>query len=417
MPIQSVGFRPRKPDAWERVAQAVQIAGGLASTVKNVSDISSNIEQGKKIEAENARKQSLHDQRNDPNSNVSLFTKEIFDQAGVQFPDTDKPFTAQMAIDTFGSEDALKEFLRRQTHKEILTHERFGEMDIDPTTGKLTVRAKPLNPLEEARKKALEDAETRKRDKERLKYDPKSPQSRSARDLIEKMTGRKMDPYTSMEQIETDPLLMKMYEEGLRTYGAKQREAQKPKGVGTPKPFKEDQYKSATFAERMVNAHKGFDELVKSGFNPSSLSSSIQGMSPIERLKSGDVKSYQQFKRDFVTANLRKESGASIPTPERIEEENKYFPQDGDPPNVIAQKQKSREIAIDGMIREAGGATTVKRPKGSGISGPKSKPGGAPQPQGNRPEKMIQMISPNGKLGAVPESRVQDAMSKGFKVK
>jgi hypothetical protein len=63
---------------------------------------------------------------------------------------------------------------------------------------------------------------------------------------------------------------------------------------------------------------------------------------------------YEQAKKNFITAVLRKESGAVIGPSEFATEEKKYFPQAGDSDKVIAQKQRGREIAIQAMKIQAG---------------------------------------------------------------
>ena len=70
---------------------------------------------------------------------------------------------------------------------------------------------------------------------------------------------------------------------------------------------------------------------------------------------------YQQAKTNFITAVLRKESGAAIGQNEFNTEEKKYFPQAGDTPAVLKQKQKSRDLAIEAMKIQAGpGAKNIK---------------------------------------------------------
>lgn len=70
---------------------------------------------------------------------------------------------------------------------------------------------------------------------------------------------------------------------------------------------------------------------------------------------------YQQFDqsvRDFVNAQLRKESGAAISEGEFESARKQYFPQPGDSPEVIAQKARNRATAINAMKRTAAGALT-----------------------------------------------------------
>jgi hypothetical protein len=66
-----------------------------------------------------------------------------------------------------------------------------------------------------------------------------------------------------------------------------------------------------------------------------------------------EYQKYDQAKRDFVNAVLRKESGAAISQSEFVNAEKQYFPQPGDTPEVIAQKAKNRATAID-TIANAG---------------------------------------------------------------
>lgn len=61
-----------------------------------------------------------------------------------------------------------------------------------------------------------------------------------------------------------------------------------------------------------------------------------------------------QARTNFITAILRKESGASISPTEFATAEKNYFPAPGDPPDVVKQKQQAREAAIKGMKISAG---------------------------------------------------------------
>jgi hypothetical protein len=63
---------------------------------------------------------------------------------------------------------------------------------------------------------------------------------------------------------------------------------------------------------------------------------------------------YEQAKKNFITAVLRKESGAAIGQNEFVTEEKKYFPQAGESDKVIAQKQRARDLAIQAMKIQAG---------------------------------------------------------------
>jgi len=71
--------------------------------------------------------------------------------------------------------------------------------------------------------------------------------------------------------------------------------------------------------------------------------------------------STDQARRNFVTAVLRKESGAAISPSEFDNEARKYFPQPGDTDKVVKQKQDARELAIKALEVQAGpGARYIK---------------------------------------------------------
>jgi hypothetical protein len=65
---------------------------------------------------------------------------------------------------------------------------------------------------------------------------------------------------------------------------------------------------------------------------------------------------YRQAQENWVTANLRPESGAVIGADEMEKEINKYFPQTNDKPETIAQKQRARRDTELAMIVRAGPA-------------------------------------------------------------
>jgi len=71
-------------------------------------------------------------------------------------------------------------------------------------------------------------------------------------------------------------------------------------------------------------------------------------------LNSDRQQSYEQAKRNFVSAILRKESGAAIADSEFVNEDKKYFPQTGDSPATIEQKARARDLAIEALKAQAG---------------------------------------------------------------
>ncbi len=109
------------------------------------------------------------------------------------------------------------------------------------------------------------------------------------------------------------------------------------------------------------------------GFDPTTMKNQMQGaalMGPLESFKDPKLKAYEQTKRDFISAVLRKESGAAISAGEYVEEGKKYFPQPGDPPEVLEQKAESRGQALANMKAQSVNAwdrvpsVSIKKPGG-----------------------------------------------------
>lgn len=115
---------------------------------------------------------------------------------------------------------------------------------------------------------------------------------------------------------------------------------------------KQNQAQAAGFATRADRASKTIDQLANV---PQQSSYELQqlGVFP-ERFKSEDVKKLNQSSTDFISAVLRKESGASISEGEWAMARKQYIPQPGDTPEVIKQKAENREIALNSIRAEAG---------------------------------------------------------------
>ncbi len=79
---------------------------------------------------------------------------------------------------------------------------------------------------------------------------------------------------------------------------------------------------------------------------------------------------YDQAKRDFLTATLRRESGATIQPSEFESADKQYFPQVGDSDEVIAQKAENRNTAIAGIRNAA--SPQFKRDNPLGTASPQS---------------------------------------------
>jgi hypothetical protein len=71
-------------------------------------------------------------------------------------------------------------------------------------------------------------------------------------------------------------------------------------------------------------------------------------------LRTEDERQYLAAKLDFMSATLRKESGAAISVGEFVSEDKRFFPQLNDNASVIQQKERAREQAIASFQQESG---------------------------------------------------------------
>lgn len=133
-------------------------------------------------------------------------------------------------------------------------------------------------------------------------------------------------------------------------------ERNNPVGV-TPtisgKPQNASQASANGYADRVAEANVIIGNLGSKFTSSTSIGGSLPNF-----LQSGDRQAYEQAKRNFVTAILRRESGAAISPTEFDTAEKQYFPQAGDKSSTVAQKEGARNTAINNLYREA----NVNRP-------------------------------------------------------
>jgi hypothetical protein len=147
--------------------------------------------------------------------------------------------------------------------------------------------------------------------------------------------------------------------------------------MGGGKPLTEAQGNAVSFGARAVEANRIATDLETKGVTNTgvirTVTGGVLGGAPIigDKLEQNVRSTFNvlptylggpnpqqqqndQARRDFVSAVLRKESGAAISASEYANEEKKYFPQLGDSDQVIKQKQNSRLKAIEGLKSQAG---------------------------------------------------------------
>lgn len=125
----------------------------------------------------------------------------------------------------------------------------------------------------------------------------------------------------------------------------------------------EFQGKSTSYGMRAQEASKIIDQVGKGGqVQPSLLKRGAEAVPLVgeglgiaaNQFASPEQQQIEQAQRDFVNAVLRQESGAAISASEFENARKQYFPQPGDSAEVVAQKQRSRESAINGFRISAG---------------------------------------------------------------
>lgn len=130
--------------------------------------------------------------------------------------------------------------------------------------------------------------------------------------------------------------------------------------------FNSEQGKAAGFADRMLQSEGILSGTAPAtGIGPTSGGADLEGTSLTARGMSRvpvvgnfavgqNYQKYDQAKRDFINAQLRRESGAAIAPSEFENADRQYFPVPGDSPQVIEQKRANRRAAISAMGREGG---------------------------------------------------------------
>jgi len=142
------------------------------------------------------------------------------------------------------------------------------------------------------------------------------------------------------------------------------------KPLESGKALNEAQGSSVAYGIRMKEANSIVDKLASEGTERATvgagapygiggiinaLPSALGGANPQQQ-------QFQQAKLNFITAVLRKESGAAIGQDEYEREDQKYFRQVGDSDAVAAQKKQARQTAIKAMEIQAGpGAKEIQK--------------------------------------------------------
>lgn len=118
----------------------------------------------------------------------------------------------------------------------------------------------------------------------------------------------------------------------------------------------EGQANASLYAERIKKANDQIKNL-EGKIDLTGTQAGIESKLP-NAAQSAQIQQFEQAKRNFLTAVLRRESGAVISPSEMAEGGKQYFPAFGDKPEVIEQKRVNRATALTGLQKAAGGVLT-----------------------------------------------------------
>lgn len=113
-------------------------------------------------------------------------------------------------------------------------------------------------------------------------------------------------------------------------------------------PLTQSQAAALGYAERVNEAGKIIDQI------GNQFTGVLSGIPVPNIVKSAERQQFEQAKRNFINAVLRRESGAAISPSEFDNAEKQYFPRAGDSDAVLEQKKANRETVLRNLMREGG---------------------------------------------------------------
>lgn len=156
--------------------------------------------------------------------------------------------------------------------------------------------------------------------------------------LDPKSTTYQADKMALVEQLKPDPLDRQIKQ-------AQLAKLQQKKDV---KSLTSTQSLALGYGERLLQSSLTIDEV---GGQFTGFISRLVGVVPAG-LRTQDRQRFEQAKRNFINAVLRRESGAAIAPSEFESADLQYFPQPGDKEDVLIQKKQNRDLVIKNFLRE-----------------------------------------------------------------
>jgi hypothetical protein len=164
------------------------------------------------------------------------------------------------------------------------------------------------------------------------------------------------------------------------------------------KPATDAQNQAAGYALRINQSGSILDQLQSAiqGYNAAGFEAQTRLPS---YLQSGTIQSYDQAARNFINAQLRRESGAAISTQEFDNAYKQYLPRPGDSAQVLAQKKQNRDAVYKSLVNSSGSAyNTLTGSNGSSGGGSATDPLGLRE-KGGGVAAAISQKYPDGSTG------------------
>jgi hypothetical protein len=127
-----------------------------------------------------------------------------------------------------------------------------------------------------------------------------------------------------------------------------------PADPANPKNISSTQRTAGLYARRIEQSEKDLKSL--DGYVPNPVELKVSDAPLGNYMVSDNFQKYDQSRRNFINAVLRRESGAVISEAEFDNANKQYFPMPGDSPDVLKQKEQNRALVLQMMREEAGSA-------------------------------------------------------------
>lgn len=172
------------------------------------------------------------------------------------------------------------------------------------------------------------------------------------------------------------------------------------------------QAKQAGLYNSGVQAENQFRKSLKGGYDPTDATKIVDNYDYAPNvMRSNDSIKARSAQDAWIESFLRDASGAAIPQNERGDYRKQFFPQPGDPPDVLANKQQLREQKMANAKLAAGNKAHLASLEDSLDKEPAQK-----MAMSQIPSDRVLVRRKNGKTGHVPRASLKRELANGSEV-